>query len=237
MEIEKPAFDFNRKKPEELLEILRAYQTAINVNIISSVTDSKGTILYANDKFCEISKYEKHELIGQNHRIINSGFHPHSFFNEMWSTIASGKPWHGEIKNKAKDGTFYWVDTVILPIKTNHSGITQYLSLRSLITEKKNLEDQMKEYTEKLHELLHITSHRVRSPLTRCLGIIGLIESDQLLSEEELQKVISHLKSSALELDQFTRELTTYMDTLEKKYKQILEARRTNLSGHKLSGL
>src|SRR5687768_11775421 len=99
------------------MHLLQAYEKAINTNVISTITDKEGIIVYANEKFCEVSKYELVAILGQNHRIINSGHHGKEFFNELWASITKGDVWHGEIKNKASDGSFYWVDTVIVPIK------------------------------------------------------------------------------------------------------------------------
>jgi PAS domain S-box-containing protein len=212
-------FDVVKKNPDELIELLKSYQRAIDVNIISSVTDESGKILYANDKFCEVSKYSREELIGQKHNIVNSGTHHPDFFKQMWETIKQGNSWNGEIKNKAKDGSFYWVDTAILPICTSEGKTIQYLSLRTLITEKKNAEEERKEYTKKLDEMLDMTSHRVRAPLARCLGLMNLVDEDKILTEEEIQQVVMHLKSSALELDDFTKELTDFMNNLKRKYK------------------
>jgi PAS domain S-box-containing protein len=113
---------------EKLLQQLRAYRSAVDYNMISSITDLKGTILYANENFCNVSQYSQEELVGQNHRIINSGHHSKPFFDNMWSTISRGNPWHGEICNRAKDGALYWVDTVIMPIFDEHKKITNYLS-------------------------------------------------------------------------------------------------------------
>lgn len=227
-------FDLNQKSSEEIRELLKAYQTAININIniISSVTDRFGTIIYANDKFCEVSKYKREELIGQNHRIINSGYHSSDFFKEVWTTIANGEPWHGEIKNMAKDGTLYWVDTVILPIRTPNGKTIQYLSLRTLITDKKIADEQRQEYSQKLSEMLHMTSHRVRAPLARCLGLMTLIEHESILTKDELNKVVLHLKSSALELDNFTKELTSFIHDLEKKYKEVVAEYNSNETNH-----
>jgi PAS domain S-box-containing protein len=187
--------------------LLQGYKKAIDINIITSVTDQYGTILYVNKKFCEVSQYTEEELLGYNHRIINSGFHPSDFFAEMWTTIRSGNIWQGEIKNKAKDGSFYWVDTLILPVQ--HQTGTQYLSLRILITERKNLEAKKEEYLKSLEEIVQLVSHTLRKPLVSILGLMQL--DPESLTETDRKKFYNYLKASASDLDNFTKEFTDYI--------------------------
>jgi PAS domain S-box-containing protein len=143
----KGAFEFCLNA-NQLNQNQRFFQKAINSASIVSLTNLAGDILYVNDLFCKYSKYSKIELLGHNHRIVNSGFHSKNFFQEMWTTISSGEIWRGEIKNKAKDGTYYWVDTVISPVFNEKNEVIQYLSIRNLITEKKQSETILKQIYE-----------------------------------------------------------------------------------------
>lgn len=219
MEQSPPQFELLEQSPEELLRILHAYQRAIEGSIISSITDAKGIIIYANQKFCDITKYSAKELIGQDHRIINSGYHPKVFFKNLWDTIKEGNVWQGEIKNKAKDGTCYWVDTIIISIKDDNEKITQYLSLRVLINEKKQAEIDKIEYVKSLEELLFKTSHEVRQPIAHILGIANLL-NQSIHSAKELKKMIGFMQESAQSLDKFTRELTAVLHELTEKNKK-----------------
>ena len=129
---------------------LTSYMKAIDEHALVSISDAAGVIIYANDKFCEVSGYSTDELLGHQHNIINSGIHPKSYFEELWKTITSGKKWHGEVCNRAKDGSLYWVDSAIVPMKNEDDEIIRYLSVRIDITDSKQQSAEMKQALDDL---------------------------------------------------------------------------------------
>ncbi|ACK65081.1 putative PAS/PAC sensor protein [Rippkaea orientalis PCC 8801] len=138
------------KSVQELSDI----KYALDQSAIIAITNVHGTIIKTNDRMSEISGYSEQELLGNNHRMLKSGYHPPEFFADLWSTITRGEIWQGEIKNKAKDGRYYWVDTTIVPFKNEMREIFQFLSLQNEITTRKEFEESLEENVRKRTEQL-----------------------------------------------------------------------------------
>ncbi len=142
----------------EALKKLKDIEQSLNESSIVAITDNRGIIQFTNDKFCKISKYSQEELIGSRQNIVNSGHHNREFFKEMWRTIGTGNVWKGEIKNRAKDGTYYWVDTTIVPFLKENGKPYQYISIRHDITKLKEYEETIKQMA--FHDPLTLLPNR-----------------------------------------------------------------------------
>jgi PAS domain S-box-containing protein len=169
----------DRTSAEESNARLEEIRYALDQAAIVAVTDQRGIITTVNDKFCEISKYSRDELLGQDHRIINSGYHSKDFIRELWRTIAQGRIWRGELRNRAKDGSIYWVDTTIVPFLDPRGKPRQYLAIRSDITRRKEAEAQLAAQAAllQLGQLAAVVAHEVRNPLAGVRGSLEVLRS------------------------------------------------------------
>ncbi len=194
----------------ESLARLDEMRYALDQAAIVAITDQRGVITYVNDQFCAISRFSREELLGQDHRIVNSGHHSKEFIRNLWRTIANGRVWRGELRNRAKDGSFYWVDTTIVPFVDGSGKPRQYLSIRSDITARKEAEAQIREQAAllQLGQLTAMVAHEVRNPLT------GLRASLEILN--------GRFPSASMERD-VVRTMIRRIDGLNAKVNDLLQ--------------
>jgi PAS domain S-box-containing protein len=195
------------------MENIADYKYALDESAIVAITDQKGIILYVNNNFCQISKYSSEELIGQDHRIINSGHHPKEFIRELWITIANGKVWKGELKNKAKDGTVYWVDTTIVPFMKPDGKPYQYVAIRSDITARKRGEEELKKTLKEISDYKYALDESAIVAITDHKGIITHVNDNfskiSKYKSEELIGQDHQIINSGHHTKEFIKELWT----------------------------
>lgn len=186
-------------------------KTALDASSIVAATDQRGIIKYVNDTFCAISGYSREELVGQDHIILNSGYHSKTFMRDLWRTIGKGRVWRGDIRNRTKDGRLYWVDTTIVPFLDERGKPYQYLSIRTDITDRKAVEARLRDQTAlaRLGEMSAVVAHEVKNPLAGISGALQVIGA-RLPPEARERKVLEDIDKRIKSLDTSLSDLLTF---------------------------
>lgn len=219
---------------QEFLRELEYQQLALNKHAIVSIADDNGHIVHANKKFEDISQYSVNELIGKNHNILNSGYHPREFFNNMWKTISSGKIWHGEIKNKRKDGSCYWVDTTIVPLLGEDKKPHEYISVRTDISEVMKSQEDLRELNENLEKRVQLKVLELEDAQSALLQTEKMASIGQLAAgvAHEINNPVGYINSNLGSLKQYLDDLLKVIEVYEQSealitdegQKQVIQA-------------
>lgn len=205
LELSKEHYKKREDENLSLLKELSELKYAVDQYTVVDVTDHKGVLQYVNENYCKISKYSREELIGRTNQIVNSGYHPKAFFAEMWKTILMGKVWKSEIKNRAKDGSEYWVDTTIMPFINEFGKPYKYMAIRVDITDLKNNEadilkksEELLQSNKELDSFSYSVSHDLRAPLRAINGYARILSEDyEDKLDEEAKRIINVITNNA----------------------------------------
>ena len=216
---------------ERSLKELADIKFALDQSTIVAITDQRGIINFVNDQFCRISKYSRDELVGQDHRIINSGFHPKDFIRDLWTTIASGKVWKGELRNRAKDQSIYWVDTTIVPFLNPDGRPYQYVAIRHDITQRKLAEAQVLEQAVQLQRAAQLSfvgelaaglAHEIKNPLAGIQGVVDILIRRRDKNDPE-REALEGMRHEVTRIDNTVRLL------LDRARPRLVSLRETSL--------
>lgn len=191
---------------------LQSYIDAINVHVYSAVTDTNGTMLKVNEPLMRVTGYFEEELIGRNITFLHAKHEDDNFFSNGALFHSQNKTWRGEVKKKRKDGTHFWVDKVIIPLKSEKGTANYFLTLALPITERKEAEEQKEKISKMLEDIAFKASHKVRGPIARIQGLMNLLENGYIKSDE-MSFITQYLKDSITEMDVATRDLTIFVNT------------------------
>ena len=226
-------------KGEELersLKELADIKFALDQSTIVAITDQRGIISYVNDEFCRISKYSREELLGQDHRIINSGYHPEEFIRDLWTTIAAGQVWKGELRNRAKDGSIYWVDTTIVPFLNSEGKPYQYVAIRHETTQRKLAEEQVLKQAAELQRAAQLSfvgelaaglAHEIKNPLAGIQGAVDILirRRDKNDPEREALEGMRH------EVERIDRTVRALLDRARPRLVSVRASSLTDIVG------
>jgi PAS domain S-box-containing protein len=217
---------------ERSLKELADIKFALDQSTIVAVTDQRGIINYVNDEFCRISKYSREELIGQDHRIINSAYHPKDFIRDLWTTIAAGQVWKGELRNRAKDNSIYWVDTTIVPLLNSDGKPYQYVAIRHDITQLKLAEAEILQQAAELQrasqlsfigELAAGLAHEIKNPLAGIQGGVDILIRRRDKNDPE-REALEGMRHEVERIDRTVRAL------LDRARPRLVSVRESSLS-------
>ncbi len=222
----------NEEILERSLKELADIKFALDQSTIVAITDQRGVINYVNEEFCRISKYSRSELLGQDHRIINSGFHPKDFIRELWTTIASGQVWKGELRNRAKDGSTYWVATTIVPYLDAEGKPYQYVAIRHDITARKQAEARLLEQAAELQRATQLSfvgelaaglAHEIKNPLAGIQGVVDILIRRRDKNDPE-REALEGMRHEVSRIDNTVRAL------LDRARPRLVSVRLTSLT-------